>query len=327
MTLEAALETVPLTEDDPVDEATEILLAAGEVVAVLAGGVVVVLAGGARAGVATGLTGVRVVVVARAAVVDGVVGVRRAVAVDEAVDEAVDVVGVFLTVVGVVATGFLTVEGDAVVGRVVEGVVLVAVDARTGVGEGLLVEVGLALLAARAAARAARRSATKLAADGVAVGDFLTVPPGLAGALLETEAFFAEEGLAGSEVGSGTEVGWSVGVPGAVWGALWMSASSTMALGLSGSSTTLSREGVPGATSSTSMSDIYMFSVFFGSVARCVLGDGRDQARGGWMDEGEMEGREGRKGREGRGCFDSNWMRWEEKKRGEMGDGMWRREK
>lgn len=291
MTLEAALETVPLTEDDPVDEATEILLAAGDVV-------VVVLAGGARAGVATGLTGVRVVGVARA-VVDGVVGVRRAVGVGEAVDG----VGVFLMVVGVVATGFLTVEGDEVVGRVVEGVVLVAVDARTGVGEGLvvevglIVEVGLVLLAARAAALAARRAATKLAADGVAVGGFLTVLPGLAGALLlEAEALFAEEGLAGTEVGlSGTEVGWSVGVPGAVLGALWMSASSTMALGLSGPSTTLSREGVPGATtSSTSMSDIYMFCVFLWLCTGCL---GWDQARGGWMDEArwreEKEEKEG----------------------------------
>lgn len=266
MTLDAGLETL-LTEDDPVDEATEILLAAGEVVVV-----VVVLAGEARAGTAAGLTGVRAVVVV-ARVVAGVVGVRRAVEVDEAVDEAV-VVGAFLTVAGVVtgfltvagvATGFLTVEGDAVVGRVVEGVVLIAVDTRA-VGEGLVtVEVSLALLAAKAAALAARRAATKLAADGVAVGDLLTVLLGLGGALLETEALFAEEGLAGTEVGlSGTEVGWSVGVPGAVWGALWMSASSTMALGLSGSSTTLSRESVPGATtSSTSMSDINIYVYIF----------------------------------------------------------------
>lgn len=261
LTLEPGLETPALTED-PVEEATEVLLAAGVVV-------VGVLTGVARAGVA-GFTGERVVVagVARA-VVAGVVGTRRAV---EAVDEAVDEAGAFLTV-GVVATGFFTVEGEAVVvARVVEGVVLGAVDARVVVGVGLeTVEVGLALLAARAVAVAARRAARELAADGEAGVVFLTtVLPGLAGVLLDTEALFAEEaelaGLAGLAGLSGTEVGWSVGVPGVwgVWDALRISASSTMALGLSGSSTTLSRPvGVPGTTtSSTSMSDINMLMCF-----------------------------------------------------------------
>jgi len=217
------LEATPVLADaDPVEEATEVRLVAGEVVAVvvaptglragmgLAGClaaaaratavVVVVAAALAAAGLTTGFAVVRVGVVA---VLAGVVAVGVSLVAVRAADGLglVPMAGAFFKTglgPGVVtgAVGFFTADEVPTAGRAPVAV-LVAVAVA---GAGLTGVVVLALLAAKLAAPAARRAATEEAAVGLLPGlvGVLVLAAGLAGVERAAVSLLLTLGLAGT---------------------------------------------------------------------------------------------------------------------------------